>query len=544
MDADLLQLAEVMRDGLRDGLVWMPIILAVGLLYRYLRIIDVSVDGGAIAAGLAAALGWNHTQSYAASITAATLTGAAYYAVTGTIVLWLRVSPLLAGLLMSLVVHAFSILVAGESMVLRGANLFGSYTRLSPGLFILPAAAWLGTNAFFHTALGTRVRAAGDNDLANLGCDAKPLRFLAYLVSGLLVGLGSAVYVHNEGVARSGGGFDFLVNSLCGYIVFERLVRWLASGAAHGAARGWRSSLYGVLTSPPTLALLGGVLFQTLALLMLASVPVPVLWKAALSVVLLGSLASWSPARGRGGYRTNGDGSLSVHDLWAGYEAPSGVKWVLLGVTADFPVGLTALVGPNGGGKSTLLAAIAGRLEQQRGEVRLPRHAVGKVFVLAQDPLACLAPDLTAAENIALVAPAAWSWRLRSNTARVAAAVDKAFAEIGMKSPAPDCHSAFWQQRTADLSGGQAQLLALMAAVASHPRLLLADEPTSALDRDRHHLALEVLNALSQTRIVVVATHDPLLREGAARIYTVCEGRSIREPNGLIGTGLERAVAE
>ena len=171
-----------------------------------------------------------------------------------------------------------------------------------------------------------------------------------------------------------------------------------------------------------------------------------------------------------------------------------GAHRVLDGLSADFgELRSLALIGPSGGGKSTLLRIIAGLETPDSGSVVLNgtpidfrpeplqrhRRALGVVFQAFN-----LFPHLTALANITLplekvhgMAPDAAENLARENLARFA------LADHAAKKPA-------------ELSGGQKQRVAIARAIAIKPRLLLFDEPTSALDPEMRAEVLEVIEAL------------------------------------------------
>jgi ABC-type lipoprotein export system ATPase subunit len=144
------------------------------------------------------------------------------------------------------------------------------------------------------------------------------------------------------------------------------------------------------------------------------------------------------------------------------------------------PASWTSIMGPSGSGKSTLLQVLAGRLKPNAGSVvvggqdltclnaaeraRHRRRQTG--IVLQRDNLH---PLLDAIDNVALP--------LRLDRRRRRAANRRAellLAEVGL------AHRR--HQRTGQLSGGEAQRVAIAMALAARPRVLLADEPTGELD--------------------------------------------------------------
>ena len=170
-----------------------------------------------------------------------------------------------------------------------------------------------------------------------------------------------------------------------------------------------------------------------------------------------------------------------------------GTHRVLDGITADFgELRSLALIGPSGGGKSTLLRIIAGLELPDAGTVTLDgapidfraaalrqhRAQLGVVFQSFN-----LFPHLTALANLTL--PLEKVHRLAPAAARELA--EQSLARFGL--------AEHHHKRPAELSGGQKQRVAIARAIAIKPRLLLFDEPTSALDPE---MTAEVLEAIEE----------------------------------------------
>ncbi|MBA2287398.1 MAG: ABC transporter ATP-binding protein [Ktedonobacteraceae bacterium] len=176
-----------------------------------------------------------------------------------------------------------------------------------------------------------------------------------------------------------------------------------------------------------------------------------------------------------------------------------------------------ALMGPSGSGKSTLLHLLAGLDTPTSGSITWPRLGARetlrplKVGLVFQVP-SLLAP-LTVVENVEiplLLGPGS------AEKAR-AAALD-ALDRIGLLSIA--------DKLPEELSGGQAQRVAVARALASHPQLLLADEPTGQLDHPTAAQLFDVLLAsLAGTETaLVVATHDKIVAERMNTIWHMHHG--------------------
>jgi len=173
-------------------------------------------------------------------------------------------------------------------------------------------------------------------------------------------------------------------------------------------------------------------------------------------------------------------------------EKRYGRKRVLTGVDVAVPVGGFALVtGPNGSGKTTLLRMLAGLAVPSRGDlvVGADRSDIG---YLAHEPL--VYRELTALENLDLFGRL---YRVPERRERIGMLLER----FGL-----------WEarnERVAAYSRGMAQRLALCRTLLHEPDLLVLDEPYSALDEDGATLLDRELDALAQSRTLVVATHDP-----------------------------------
>jgi putative ABC transport system ATP-binding protein len=184
-----------------------------------------------------------------------------------------------------------------------------------------------------------------------------------------------------------------------------------------------------------------------------------------------------------------------------------------------------AVMGPSGSGKSTLLHCLAGILVPQAGEIRfggrridtlgenersaLRRDRFGFVFQFGQ-----LVPELTAEENVALP--------LLLAGVRRGPALARArswFGRLGL--------DGLERRRSGELSGGQAQRVALARGLVAEPEVLFADEPTGALDSLTGEQVMNLLieSARAQGTTVVLVTHEARVAAYADRDVMVRDGR-------------------
>jgi putative ABC transport system ATP-binding protein len=198
---------------------------------------------------------------------------------------------------------------------------------------------------------------------------------------------------------------------------------------------------------------------------------------------------------------------------------------VLDGVALDLAPGrLLAVTGPSGAGKSTLLAVLAGLVRPDAGTVRFGGAPVraGDDAHLRRTGLVLqgygLVSVLTAAENVELVLQCRGV-----GPAEVAARATTALRRVALV----DC----LDQLVEELSGGQAQRVAVARAIVDAPELLLADEPTAELDGDHRNLVLDVLRAeAARGAAVVLATHDPEVAAACDSELHLVDGRVSTAP--------------
>ena len=198
----------------------------------------------------------------------------------------------------------------------------------------------------------------------------------------------------------------------------------------------------------------------------------------------------------------------------------------LRGAEVDVARGeILAVMGPSGSGKSTLLHCLAGILRPDSGEVwfdgqrvdtmsekartELRRERFGFVFQFGQ-----LVPELRAVENAAL--PLLLAGHSRTESLRAASSWFERLELSGLE-----------QRRPGELSGGEAQRVAMARAMVAQPAVIFADEPTGSLDSLSGEMVMDLLveAARHAGTTVVLVTHEPRVAAYADREVVVRDGR-------------------
>ena len=205
------------------------------------------------------------------------------------------------------------------------------------------------------------------------------------------------------------------------------------------------------------------------------------------------------------------------------YQYPGGPSLVFSDV--DVPQGATLLLrGDSGAGKSTWLALVAGLLTPTAGEVVVAAQALAQLSRAARDGWRArtlgflpqklhLSEALTVERNLALAFYAAGVDEDHD-------AIRHALDQLGVGELAG--------RRPSQLSGGQAQRVALARSILMNPKVILADEPTASLDDQAASNSVRLLEdcAFQCNATLVIATHDRRVREAlpAALVYEIGQG--------------------
>jgi ATP-binding cassette subfamily C protein len=220
--------------------------------------------------------------------------------------------------------------------------------------------------------------------------------------------------------------------------------------------------------------------------------------------------------------------------------------WILKNADLDFPAGsFTAIVGPSGVGKTTVVDLVTGLLRPQKGEIRIDdvpmadidikhwRRMIGYVpqdMLLLHDTVlvnVTLGDEKLTIEDVEHALRAAGAWEFVQT---LSDGVNSIVAERGYK-----------------LSGGQRQRIAIARALVHRPKLLILDEATTALDPVNEAAICETLSKLRGELTILAISHQPAILDVAERAYRLEDGKVVLVPdllkNGTVGLDTSAATA-
>jgi ABC-type lipoprotein export system ATPase subunit len=226
-----------------------------------------------------------------------------------------------------------------------------------------------------------------------------------------------------------------------------------------------------------------------------------------------------------------------LRDVFVVHPSEDGGVAALRGMTLAVEEGeICVVLGPSGAGKSTLVRVVAGLQRPSAGlavvdgldlgaarSSAVARHRSRVVGYADQHYWRALSADLTAEELVAL--PLGLRGVPRAERVHRA---DELLERVGLLDRA--------SSRPGELSGGEQQRIALCAALAHRPTLLVADEPTGELDEATAHGVLDLLRELARDAgaAALVVSHDPESAEIADRVVHVRDGRVSEEGGALV----------
>ena len=385
------------------------------------------------------------------------------------------------------------------------------------------AVAWL-----YRAPLGVLWAALAHNErrVVLFGFDTNRLKAAAFGVSGLLAGLGGALYAPQQGLVTP---------QLCGFVLSADLVIWAAVG---GRGRLLGPVLGALLIGALTSALRDSFRFWEITIAIVFIVIV-----LAYPQGLIGIFAPFERWWRKGRQRAvtldapprvqGGAAQLLLEDV----DVKVGEVLILdkLSLAIDRP-GIFCVIGPNGAGKTSTFNVLTGELRLQAGRVRfdglaidrLPTHRIVALGIGRKLQIPSVFAHLTIADNLAI---AMWSGRakpadlLQPRLRRWSSPLLQALRE---RYP----FLSDTERTASELAHGERQILELALALMSEPRLLLLDEPCAGLSPQETAQVIDVIRWASERRgaTIVVIEHDmSLVRTLADHVFVLHNGRLLAQ---------------
>ena len=400
------------------------------------------------------------------------------------------------------------------------------YVAASVLLALLAFGAWL-----YNAPIGVLWRALAQNErrLKLFGFDTDELKAVAFGVSGLMAGIGGAIYAPQQGIVTP---------QVIGFGLSADLVIWAAVGGRASLLGPVIGTLVvGSLTAQlrdtlPFWEVLMGLFFIAIVLVfprgiagladpLLRRFPVRKRERAALAAP--GDVAARPPAK----LALNG---VSVH---------VGEVTILDKLSVDFDqAGIFCVIGPNGAGKTSMFNVVSGELTTLGGEIDLgglkiaglPPNRVSGLGVARKLQIPSVFPDLSIADNLAV---ALWSGRagkLALLDPRLRRWTSPMLKELQSRYP----FLAASTRKAAELSHGEQQILELAMALLTEPRVLLLDEPCAGLSPEETAAVMEIIRwaALRLGGSIIIIEHDmSLVKELAQIVYVLHNGALLAKGN-------------
>jgi len=209
-----------------------------------------------------------------------------------------------------------------------------------------------------------------------------------------------------------------------------------------------------------------------------------------------------------------------------------GDRLIFENLECEFPAGsLTAIVGPSGIGKTTVVDLVTGLLRPQEGEVFIDNISLAEIDLRQWRQMIGYVPQ----ETLLLHDTVFINITLGDKELKAEDAVSalRAAGAWDFVQNLPEGMSALVGERGHKLSGGQRQRIAIARAIVHKPRLLILDEATTALDPENEAAICETLRKLRGELTILAISHQPAVLDVADRAYRLEDGKAILVPDLL-----------
>jgi branched-chain amino acid transport system permease protein len=367
-----------------------------------------------------------------------------------------------------------------------------------------------------------RALAQNERRLQLFGFDTNQLKAVAFGISGLMAGVGGAIYAPQQGIVTP---------QVIGFGLSAELVIW--------AAVGGRTSLFGPVIGTLLVGSLTAQLRDTLpfweVLMALFFIAIVLVFPRGVVGLAEPLLRRFPPRRRKqaaiiapGDPAARPPAKLALDDV----SVHVGEVTILDGLSVDFEqAGIFCVIGPNGAGKTSMFNAVSGELGAASGKIGLggvmtsglAPHRVSALGVARKLQIPSVFPDLSIADNLAV---ALWSGRagkLALLDPRLRRWTSPMLKELQSRYP----FLAAGARKAAELSHGEQQILELAMALLTEPRVLLLDEPCAGLSPEETAAAMEIIR-WAQQRLggaIIIIEHDmSLVKELAQIVYVLHNG--------------------
>jgi len=392
------------------------------------------------------------------------------------------------------------------------------YVSAAMLLAVLALGGWL-----YNAPIGVLWRALAQNErrLQLFGFDTNQLKSVAFGVSGLMAGIGGAIYAPQQGIVTP---------QVVGFGLSADLVIW--------AAVGGRGSLLGPVIGTLVVGSLTAQLRDTFQFweVLMAVFFIVIVLVFPKGIVGLAEPAAWlfkarrnrSPLAAPKSPADLSPARLVIDSV----HVHVGEVTILDQLSLDFDsAGIFCVIGPNGAGKTSMFNVVSGELAAASGQIGLgganviglAPNRVSSLGVARKLQIPSVFPELSIADNLAI---ALWSGRaakLQLLDPRIRRWTSPMLQELQSRYP----FLASGARKAAELSHGEQQILELSMALLTEPRVLLLDEPCAGLSPTETAAVMEIVRWAAQRLggAVIIIEHDmSLVKELADVVYVLHNG--------------------